>query len=435
MFTWRDNSQNRWCGIGSPSHLYAYNGGTLYDITPLGLTAGRDDSFAGVGFGFGPYGSGSYGVPPNVTTIIDATTWSFDNWGQYLVACSSSDGKLYQWNVDRTLKAVAVVNAPVSCTGLIVTAERYMVALGASGDPRAVAWSDQEDNTTWTPSALNTAGDLRIQTNGRIRTARRVRSQVVIWTDTDLHAMNYLGPPLVYGIERVGGFCGIASQNAVSIIEAGAVWMSASSFFIYDGALRDIPCDVADYVFGDFNQVQRAKVYAGHNSQFAEVWWFYCSAASDEVDRYVSWNYRENHWSIGSLPRTSWASSGVFDFPMAISTSGYIYEQENGWTDDGAPLAATRFLRSGPVEIADGDRIMSVSQIVPDERTSGQVNLTLQARFTPEGTQYTAGPFTVAPYTDARFSGRQVSLEIDGVSDADWRVGTIRLDAISGGRR
>jgi hypothetical protein len=165
------------------------------------------------------------------------------------------------------------------------------------------------------------------------------------------------------------------------------------------------------------------------------VTWFYPSAASNEPDRYVTWNYKEDHWHIGLLARTSWADAGVFPYPMGVDTSGYIFEHENGWTADGSALTSTRYLTSGPVQLASGDRVMALTQIVPDEKTAGQVNLSFATQFNPEGTSYPYGPYTIAAYTDVRIEGRQIATQILGTADADWRVGQIRFDAQPGGRR
>ena len=436
LFAWRDNTFNRWCAIGTHSHLYAFNGGSIYDITPAGFTTGRPSSFPGVGYGFGPYGSAVYGASPVVANVLDATTWSFDNWGQFLVGCSTSDGKLYQWELSSIALAQVIANAPTNCSSLIVSAERYLIALGAGGDPRRVSWSTQEDNTDWTPTSLNTAGGLNLVTNGRIRSARRVRGQIIIWTDSDIHALNYLGPPFIYGTERIGGFCGIISANAMAVIDSGAVWMGVNSFFSYDGAISDIPCDVSDYVFSDFNSEQAAKVYAGLNTKFGEVIWFYCSAASDEIDRYVIYNYREKHWSIGStLSRTCWTDASAFPFPLAADAFGFLYQHETGWTDSGNQIGGLRYLTAGPVQLADGDKVIDIMQVVPDEKSQGQVELQFSAQFTPEGTQYFYGPFPMSSYVDVRLSGRQISPTINGASDADWRVGQIRFETVQGGRR
>jgi hypothetical protein len=165
------------------------------------------------------------------------------------------------------------------------------------------------------------------------------------------------------------------------------------------------------------------------------VWWFYPSASSDEVDRYVIWNYRENHWSIGALTRTCWTDAGVFQYPLAVGTDGYLYEHESGWTDNGSPLTSTRYAESGPVELSTGDRFMAVRQILPDEKSQGQVKLTFYTKPTPESSSTTYGPYTMQPYTNARFTGRQVAMRVVGNADADWRVGTIRLDAVPGSGR
>jgi len=190
--------------------------------------------------------------------------------------------------------------------------------------------------------------------------------------------------------------------------------------------------DVSDYVFSDFNYNQASKVNAVLNIEFFEVIWSYPSAASNECDRYVIWNYRENTWSIGSWARTTGVAAGVFDYPILIDPSGYVYDHEVGWNYDGAsPYAET-----GPLEMGNGDRIMVARQVVPDEKTQGQVNVSFKTRFAPEGTESTFGPYTISSkYTDVRFSGRQVSFKVTGVQLADWRVGNFRLEAVPGGLR
>ena len=212
--------------------------------------------------------------------------------------------------------------------------------------------------------------------------------------------------------------------------------MGTNAFFNFDGAnVSPIPCDVSDYIFGDINKVQAAKVCAAHNSKYGEIWWYYCSALATENDRYVCWSYRENHWAIGQLERTTWADVGVFKFPMAVDASGNIYEHENGWTNAGAALTSTRFAKSRPAELGNGDNIMYVSQTLPDELTSRQIRLKYFSRFTPEGDETEHGPYTVSPYMDTRLSGRQVAVEVQGVVDEDWRLGTLRVDAVPGGKR
>src|SRR5215471_1930736 len=436
LYAWHDNLQNRWCAIGTNDGLWVYNGGSIYNIAPSGFTPGRVDSFPGAGYGYGPYGSGPYGAKPVITDILVANTWQFDNWGEWLVGCAVSDGKLYQW--DRSIASPAVIvsaNAPTKCLGLVVSSEQYLIALGANGDVRRIMWCNQGDFTDWTPTDLNTAGDLLLQTQGKLMAGRRMAGQVILWTDVDIHAMSYLGPPLVYGIQRRGGNCGLVGPNAVSVVEAGACWMSYNGFFIYNGSLNDLPCDVADAVFSHFNRIQAVKVYAGHNSLFGEIWWFYPSAKSTENDSYCLWNYRENHWNVGKLARTAWADMGVFPAPLATDATPTLWQQETGWTANGTPIMNQRYAKSGPIQIGAGDQVVSVRQVLADERTSGQVTLKFTAKMTPESVSGTFGPYLIKPYTDARLTGRQISQEIWGAADADWRVGTLRLDAVAGSRR
>lgn len=439
LYAWRDNQISRYLGVGTNSNLYVWTDtGNLYDITPAAFPTGRVDSIYGYGYGYSTYGTSTYGTPRSVgagTLILEPATWTFDNWGEYLVACAPHQGTIYEWQLNTANDATAVTNAPTFCRGVFVTAERHMVALGASNNPRLVKWSSQEDRNTWTPSATNTAGDFELQTNGTILAARKLRGQNLIFTSMDLHVMNYLGAPYVYGFERVGSFCGAVSPNAMAATDSFCFWMGSNGFFIYDGAVRDLSCDVRDYIFSDINLQQLSKIYAGVNSKFSEVWWFYPSASSTENNRYVIYNYREGHWSIGALTRTAWTSGGVFQNPIAASTNGYLYFHESGWTDDGAVLTTQRYAESGAVEIGQGDQVAVVRQLLPDERTQGQTQALFKTRFTPEGTQSSHGPYSMMPYTDVRFTGRQVAMRIEGTIDADWRVGTPRLEMTAGGRR
>lgn len=437
LYAWRKNTVGRYLAIGTNSNLYAWDeSGNLIDITPTSFPAGRVSAIYGLGYGISTYGTTAYGVARSGGgNVSEAATWSFDNWGDHLVACAPHEGHLLEWDLNAANKAAVITNAPASCRGVIVTPERYLVALGAGDNPRKVQWSNQEDNTVWTPSATNTAGDQELQTNGSIYTAKRVRGQTLILTSTDAHTMTYLGPPFVYGFERVGSFCGVAGPNAAAAVDSFCVWMSDSNFHIFDGALNILPCDVRDYVFGDFNRPQASKVYAGVNAQHKEIWWFYPSADSDECNRYVTWNYAEKHWSIGQLARTAWTSTGVFPYPMAAGTDGYVYEHEHGWTANGASLASSRYVESGAVEIGNGDNVSVVRQMLPDERSQGQTQVKFKTRFTPEGAQSTYGPYSLTNYTDLRFTGRQVALRVEGVADDAWRVGVPRLDIVAGGRR
>ena len=435
ILTWRSNSGGRYIAMGTHSKLYVMDeNAVLKDITPTGFTAGRASAVSGTGYGYNTYGSFAYGIArPDVGTVAPATTWSLDSWGEYLVGCSDTDGKLYEWQLGFATPTLAAVitNAPTGCAAVLSTAERFLMALGASSNGRLVKWSDQEVNTTWTPLATNQAGDFEINTSGSLKCGKRVRGINLLFTDVDVHTASYVGLPYVYAFERVGSGCGVISAQAVAAIDSAAMWMSRSGFWIFDGYVKPMPCDVSDYVFQNMNYNQASKVYAVHNSKYGEVWWFYPSSASNEVDSYVTFNYRENHWNIGVMGRTAGTDRGVFTNPIMVDASGYIYEHEVGYAYDSGSVYA----ESGPMEIGNGDNIMSVRQVIPDEQTLGEVQISFKTRFYPMDTEYTYGPYSAAIPTDVRFSGRQVKIRYTGAVLEDWRVGVNRIEAVAAGKR
>ena len=435
MLTWRTNADERYIAAGTPTKLYAMSeAGTLKDITPVTFTSGITDATLKTGYGYSTYGSSAYGVArPDLGAIVPATTWSMDSWGEYLVACSSADGQLLEWQLGfvTPTKAIAIVNAPTSCEAVMTTAERFVFALGASGNPRKVSWCDQENNTVWTPSATNQAGDFEINSLGSIKCGKRVRGVNLIFTDVDVHAASYIGLPYVYSFEKAGSGCGVISSQAVAAIDTAAIWMSKSGFWVYDGYVKPLVSDVGDYIFQNINYNQSSKVYAVHNSKYGEIIWFYPSSASNENDSYVVYNYRERHWAIGTLSRTAGTDRGVFTYPLMISSDGYIYEHEVGYAYDGA----SPFVESGPYQIGNGDNIVSVRQVIPDEQTLGEVVISFKTRMYPTSTETTFGPYPAAQPTDVRFAARQVKVRYTGAVLEDWRVGVNRFDVVAMGKR
>jgi hypothetical protein len=433
ILTWRDNNATRQIAVGTHSKLYAISqSSAISDITPTGFTAGNADASVEGGYGTGTYGSEYYGSPrSDVGAVLPATTWSLDTWGEYLVGCSNTDGKLYEWQLNTSNPAAQITNAPTGNTALVVSNERSLFALGAGGNPRRISWSDLEDNTTWTPSSTNLAGSLDLQTGGEIVIAKRVRGQILVLTDIDAHVVSYVGQPFVYQAEYVGRACGIASPNAVAVQDNFAVWMSTRGFFTYDGYVKPLPCEVADHVFSDINKNQISKVCAVNNSQFNEVWWFYPSASSQENDKYVVWNYADNYWTIGSLARSAGTDRGVFINPIFVGTDGKLYDHEFGTNHDGDSV----FVESGPVQIGNGDNIYYINELIPDERNQGDVTATFYSRYYPNSSQRSYGPYSMTNPTSVRFNGRQINMRLTATANTDWRVGSMRLNAALGGRR
>jgi hypothetical protein len=433
MLAWEDNSQDGHFAVATHDALYVYNpSGTQTDITPTGLVAGRVDAAINTGYSGGTYGTGAYGVERQTSSVIQpATIWSLDTWGEYLLAMSPDDGKLYEWDLVAS-EAAQVSNAPTSCTGFMVTEERFVVCFGAGGNQRKIAWSDQEDNTSWTPAVTNQAGDIELQTTGTIVCGVRARGQALVLTTEDAHTMTYQGPPFVYGIERVGTACGVISPKAVASVDAGVFWMGVRGFFAYaGGAVQAVPCEVGDYVFSDMNVDQRSKVSCMVNGTWNEIWWFYPSGGSTECDRYVAYDYAENLWMTGEIDRTAGFDRGVFRRPMMIDAAGVVYEHEVGH-DYGAQ---TPYAETGPISIGSGDNIMNVVELIPDERTQGDVTVKFMTRYYPNAAEAEHGPYSMSAPTSVRFQGRQVRMRVEGNTASDWRVGIMRIDGRQGGRR
>ena len=337
-------------------------------------------------------------------------------------------------SIKETPQSEVITNAPTNNFGLVVTEERFLFALGAGGNPRLVQWADRESLTDWTVSVTNEAGFIELSTNGQIMQGLRTRGQTLILTDTDAHAFRYIGPPYVYSVSRVGTSCGTISRKAAVDTSAGTFWMGPKGFFVFNGnTVTELPCEVFDHVFNDILVSQQSKVWAWDNSQFGEVWWFYQSEAQDatgEIDKYVSYSYKENYWSIGSLSRTAGISRGLFQFPILADGTGLLYNHEKVGTG-----VTGAFAESGPIQIGQGDNIVHVTSVIPDEASQGGVSLKFKTRFYPNAAETTHGPYSTASPTDVRFAGRQIKMRCDGADGADFKVGIMRLETVPGGRR
>jgi hypothetical protein len=430
LVNWRDNSGARWIAMGAHDGLHVQDAsGATTDITPAsGFTPGRRDATTNLGYGGGFYGRGVYGAarPSTSSNSLPATVWSLDNWGQHLVGCHADDGKLWEWRLSVDETAAQISNAPTECRALVVTEEKFLMALGAENTGRRVKWCDQANETVWTALATNQAGEQDLETRGRLMCGKALKGVTLLFTDVDVWAATYRGYPLVYGFQRAGQGCGVISQGAVAVVDQKAVWMSHDGFWLYDGYARPLPCDVSDGVFGDLNTSQASKVAAFHMGAFGEVWWLYPSASSAECDRYVIWNYRDGYWNSGAMARTCGADKGVNAFPLMMGDDGVLYEHEAGWTYGGA----APFAETGPMEMAAGDRMVEVQGIIPDDRTEGDVTVTFKQRFYPNAAETSFGPYALSSPTDVLFQGRQIKVRFDGAVAGDWRVGEPRFDVV-----
>jgi hypothetical protein len=465
IHAWRNNGADRYVAVGTHTKLFAVGSSIVgaKDISPAGLATGFISNNVNSGYGGGVYGVNTYGTARTSTNITQfATTWALDNFGEFLVAVQSEDGRLFYWDL-MTATAVPVVatagTVPVNNKGVIVSDERFVFLLQAGGNRRRIAWSDQENLFNWQVTATTQAGDFELATPGEIMQAVKVRGQMLFLTSTDAFAAQYIGPPLVYGFERVGDGCGCVSRNAAVVADKLAFWMNDNGFFAYDGFVKNLPSEVGDYVFSRINRSQLQKVWAVHNNDFGEVTWYY--PAGMEIDSYVTYNYRENHWSIGGMDRSIGVDSNVFPLPLRVGFDGFLYEHEIGFSyENRQPYAQT-----GPVEINGGSNVYMAKYLYPDEKQQGTIFFGFTPKLYPNAEDFQYVNYDSTNPTSIRVTGRQLSIRIQAVPESnlakadklsrllvddmgttlvisrnalfgqDFRIGNVRMDVEIGGMR
>jgi len=428
---------------------------------------GPDDGLTGYGFGAGLWGTSSWGTARSASgVVLSPRVWSMDAFGEDIVASvGGGEDTIYYFDVS------AFVAAPSTYRGttlayyvtntlsgdasqiptkvgqvLVSTPDRHLIVFGANPqgsstyDRMTIRFSDQESLSTWNAQITNTAGEQRLGTGTNIEAAEKGRGQIFVWTDVDVYSMQFIGPPFTFSFSVLGEISGTISKNAATTIEGASFWMGVDNFYMYDGAVRTLPCPVLQHVFDDFNQVQREKVFAGQNIKFNEIWWFYPSGGSDDIDKYVIYNYIDNNWSIGTLDRTAWVDSNIFANPLTVDKTGLQYNQESG--TDAAGSAITAFVETGFFNgDANGDSVYFMNRVIPDVTYSAgnSVKFTLKTKIYPQDSEITKGPFTVsntANKLDLRARGRsfQARYESD-TTGVSWRLGTWRAEGRADGAR
>jgi hypothetical protein len=434
------------------------------------INTGLDNSVLGTGWGAGPWSADGWGSP-STTAIPGAQLrlWSHDNYGEDLVI-NVRDGGIFYWDESAGLNARAVPltalvganSVPTLARDVLVSdRDRHVLAFGCDDefnpgveDPLLIRFCAQEDITDWETRADNTAGSLRISTGSEITAAVKTKQQVLVFTDVSLHTVQFVGAPFTFGLNEVSQGVSIAGQNAAVAVNDSVYWMGKNQFYIYNGNVQEIPCTVKEYVFANFNVYQTNKVVAGHNSEYGEIWWFYPSLNSDNIDRYVIFNYQQNIWYYGNLSRSAWVSRGVFGYPIAAGTDGYLYYHEFGINDgsQNPPIGINCYVQSNSFDIGEGDKLMSAWRVIPDLtfRTSDGsplVTFTLKTQdfpgsgfFEEESNNVVRTAtvpierFTTQQYV--RLRGRAMAFRAESNQfNTAWRLGASRVDIRPDGRR
>ena len=432
------------------------------------INTGPTASTYGYGWGTLTWNLSTWNTPRSSSNVVVAgRNWSLDNFGEDLIA-TVLDGGTFIKDISGsiTTRATTLSNAPTSSRfSLVSTDTRHLMIFGtettignsATQDDLLFRFSDREDATDYTPVSTNEAGSLRISDGSRIVGAVKSSGQILVWTDTSLHGIQFVGTPFTFGLRQLGANCGLIAQHAAIEINGRSYWMSDNSFYMYDGVVKKMPCSVQDYVFDDLSYTNKADIACGINTAFNEIIWYYPSANAAQIDRAVAYNYLENTWYTLNLGRTTWLGAYVYEQPIAteydasitanVSTilgltagASYIYEHESGNNQaDGTAISA--FLTTGSVEIADGDELMSVSRLVPDfDNLTNNMTATLTLEQYPQSASNVSTTGTITSTTekiDVRGRGRAVKIkyETNTVNDTAWRLGSTKLQLRPDGRR
>jgi len=442
------------------------NGGSGVDGA-YQISVGLDSYVPSAGWGSGTWGSGTFGSTTALTAIGQLRLWTHDNFGENLII-NPRGGGIYRWvenNGTSTraldLSGLATANLVPTLGLQVITSEidRHLIVLGAdpisgsarSGvlDPMLVAFSDQENELEFEPLITNTAGSLRLSSGSNIVGAVKSRQEIIIFTDTSVYSMQFVGPPFTFAINLINEATGLLGPKAAITADSGVYFMSYGSFYIYNGTVEKLPCTVQSYVFSDFNDGQAYKVHAFSNSENNEIGWFYPSASATEIDRYVIYNTQEKVWYYGELERTSWLDSGVVNYPQATKDN-YLYQHEIGYDDDGSAMTNV-FIESSDFDLDDGDRFTSISSVIPDIRflqdsNNGSVNIVTKTRNYPGQSLTTRATSEITSSTtkaNIRARGRQAVLRVESNDDQSgagnvslgWRLGATRIDVKNDGRR
>ena len=430
------------------------------------ISIGPEFSVPAFGWGTDGWNVSTWGTPRSTSNVtLEARQWSLDNFGENLIA-TVLNGGAFEWkpSLGVSTRATAITNAPTaSRLSLVSTPDRHLVFFGTektigttgSQDDLLLRFSSQEDINTYQPTAENTAGSLRIADGSRIVAAERSRGQILVWTDTSLHGLQFIGPPFTFGLRQLGQNCGIIGSHAGVDINGVSFWMSQDSFFLFDGTVKKLPCTVEQFIFNNINQTGAENAFAGHNGEFNEIMWFYPRTGSDQINAIVAYNYLEKTWWTGTLARTTWIDREVYDNPVATEyfenttannevilglTDGatQTFLHETGNDADGA--AITAFVKSGVVQIGEGNDFSFVSKLIPDvEDQLGVLNAKLEFKNYPNNSTAVTKTTSFTDSTDfvsLRGRGREFTVNlVSNTTGTAWRLGTQRFDIQPDGRR
>lgn len=431
------------------------------------INIGLDTYVSSTGWGVGAWSSSTWGSSTALSLTNQLRLWSLDNFGDDGL-CMPRGGALYYWDESSgvTTRAVAASsvggasNAPIASLQIMMSdVDRHVIAFGCNPigsstiDPLLVRFSDAENAVDWTPTATNSAGGVQLSTGSTIIAALQTRQEILIWTDAGIVSMRFVGAPFVFSFNEIATGMSLISPNAMATGGGVVYFMDNGAFYQYSGSAQRLPCTVLDYVFNDINLSQAFKIFAAPIPQHNEIIWFYPSSGSNEVDRYVVYNYLEQSWTIGTtndgFTRTAWNPAYILNYPIAagkIDDSGnnYLYNQEDGYSADGSNFTA--FIESSDFDLdPDGEKFMFISKLLPDIKfinttdSGDTVDFIIKGRNYPLESLNTLQTVSVNPnstFSNTRTRTRQSAIRIENTAnDYSWRLGDLRLELRTDGKR
>ena len=436
------------------------NGGSS-TVGTYQINTGLNTFVSGTGWGAGAWGASTWGSASSVSAAGQLRLYSQDNFGEDLIF-NARGGGVYYWDESSGTGARGVEIGSLSGASdtptialqvMVSDIDQHVIAFGTNPigssniDPLFVRFSDQENAADWTPTATNTAGGVRINSGSQIIGAVQARQEILIWTDVSLHSMRFVGSPFIFEFTRLSSDISMISPNAAVNARGAVYFMDRGNFYVYNGAVQPLPCTVKDHVFSNLNQDQAFKVFAAENNDFNEVIWFYPIGEGDtEITNYVSYNYEENLWAVGTLSRGTWIGTGTRNKPLATTAinggNNYLYQHEVGFDDDDQPMNA--FIESGDVELGEGEYFMYMNRIIPDFTFSGNssdatANIVIKGSNFPLESSTTLSTSTVTPTSTQSFVRNRarhavVRIESNGLGYG-WRLGDLRFEMRQDGRR
>jgi hypothetical protein len=451
------------------------NGGAAV-VGKYEIAVGNATVTFGYGWGTSTWSRGAWGSGSTTPVSLPQRDWWFDNTSIGVEASNDlimniRNGAIYYWergtNPDVTVP-LGVRAVPLSTLSgasdvpaqamqvLVSQTDQHVLAFGATPfgggafDPLLIRWSDQDNPPVWTPTSTNSAGFLRVSRGSLIIRALAVRQEILVWTDTTLYSLQYLGTLDVFGLNEYADNISLISPRAVSTANNITYWMGQDKFFAYSGRVETLPCTLRNYVFQDLNYNQVDQIISGTNEGYHEVWWFYPSANSNTIDRYVVYNYLERIWYYGQMARTAWSDSPLRTYPQAVDYDNILYDHERGVDANGTPMES--YIQSSDFDLADGDQFMLSRRIIPDVNFGGSTAAAPEVKFIVRprnfpGSAYQSDPFDTQPviessvdvYTNQVFiraRARQMALKIASENlGVTWQLGSPRLDVRPDGKR